>query len=69
VAGAPFVGSAAWPVLDDAVGLGVLLGSLNATSPHTIHPSATRAALSAFAERSGVRFDGAPCLLFEGEAA
>ena len=56
VAGAPFLGDAAWPVIDDAVGLGVLLGSLNATSPHTIHPEATLDELEKLADRSGVRF-------------
>ena len=67
VAGAPFLGDAAWPVIDDAVGLGVLLGSLNATSPHTIHPEATVDQLEELADRSGIRFGMTLRKLFHGE--
>jgi 6-phosphofructokinase 2 len=67
VAGAPFLGDAAWPVIDDAIGLGVLLGSLNATSPHTIHPEATIDQLEELADRSGVRFGMTLRKLFQRE--
>ena len=48
-AGVPLLGDASDPKIDDALGLGVLLASLNATSPHTIAPGADREALGAFA--------------------
>jgi sugar/nucleoside kinase (ribokinase family) len=59
--GAPFLGDrpAAAGRLDDALGLGVALASLNATSPHTIHPSATADVLLAFARSSGFEPGGA----------
>lgn len=66
-AGLPFLGSATWPAVDDAVGFGVLFGSLNATSPHTIHPSATFEVLTALADRAGARLDGAASRLFDRE--
>jgi ribokinase len=43
---------------DDALSLGVLLASLNATSPHTIHPGANLAAVGRLAARSGVMLAG-----------
>jgi sugar/nucleoside kinase (ribokinase family) len=55
-AGAPFLGSA--ETLDDALGFGVVLASLNATSPHTIHPAATLDAVVDLARRQGMRFSG-----------
>ena len=58
-AGAPFLGTTEPPAIDDALGLGVLLASLNATSPHTIHPAADATALAAFATAHGRRFAGA----------
>jgi sugar/nucleoside kinase (ribokinase family) len=44
---------------DDALSLGVLLASLNATSPHTIHPAADAAAIRDLAARSGIPVAGA----------
>jgi hypothetical protein len=44
---------------DDALSLGVVVASLNATSPHTIHPSATLGAVRELAARSGIAFGGA----------
>jgi fructose-1-phosphate kinase PfkB-like protein len=57
-AGVPLLGDASDPEIDDALGLGVLLASLNATSPHTIAPGADREALRAFADRHGRRIVG-----------
>ncbi len=57
-AGVPFLGRTEGTALDDALGLGVVLASLNATSPHTIHPGADLAAVVAFAGRSGLTFEG-----------
>jgi fructose-1-phosphate kinase PfkB-like protein len=57
-AGAPLIGETRGAT-DDALSLGVLLASLNATSPHTIHPAATLAALRELAARSGIAFGGA----------
>jgi sugar/nucleoside kinase (ribokinase family) len=57
-AGVPFVGEADSPAVDDAIGLGVLLASLNATSPHTIHPGATLGAMRELARQSGIAFAG-----------
>jgi sugar/nucleoside kinase (ribokinase family) len=58
--GAPFLADTTAPTgIDDALGLGVTLASLNATSPHTIHPSATADALLAFARSSGLEPGGA----------
>lgn len=56
--GLPFLGDAPPPAVDDALGFGVLLASLNATSPHTIHPSATMQTLIDLAGRWGVRLAG-----------
>jgi ribokinase len=63
-AGAPLLGRATTPAIDDALGLGVLLASLNATSPHTIHPAATAGAVAALAGRAGLAFDGALARVF-----
>jgi sugar/nucleoside kinase (ribokinase family) len=57
-AGVPLIGDATDPEIDDALGLGVLLASLNATSPHTIAPGADREALRTFAEQHGRTFVG-----------
>lgn len=51
--GVPLLGDAEPPTLDDALGLGVMLASVNVTSPHTIHPEADVAAITALARRSG----------------
>jgi ribokinase len=67
-AGAPLLGTAHAPEIDDALGLGVLLGSLNATSQHTIHPSADADALAAFARETGLRPVGPLATLFEEDA-
>jgi ribokinase len=56
-AGAPFLGSE--EALDDAIGFGVVLASLNAASPHTIHPAATLDVVVDLARRHGMRFGGA----------
>lgn len=58
-AGVPLLGEAETPTIDDALGLGVLLASLNVTSPDTIHPAADAAAVTAFARRCGYAFAGA----------
>jgi sugar/nucleoside kinase (ribokinase family) len=56
-AGAPLIGAGDGPA-DDALSLGVVLASLNATSPHTIHPAATFGAARELAARSGIAFGG-----------
>jgi ribokinase len=57
--GVQLLGEARDPDVDDALGLGVLLASLNATSPHTIAPGADRQALRAFASAHGRTLVGA----------
>jgi sugar/nucleoside kinase (ribokinase family) len=66
-AGAPFLGSLAEREIDDALGLGVVLASLNATSPHTIHPAADAPAVASFVRASGLRLSGALAAVFEQE--
>jgi sugar/nucleoside kinase (ribokinase family) len=66
-AGAPFLGSLADHEIDDALGLGVFLASLNATSPHTIHPAADAPAVAALVRRSGLRLSGALAGIFGEE--
>lgn len=56
--GAPLIGEP-HAAADDALSLGVALASLNATSPHTIHPAATLEAVRDLAARSGIAFGGA----------
>lgn len=58
-AGVPLLGEADSPTLDDALGLGVLLASVNVTSPHTIHPAADVGSIAALADRCGYSFTGA----------
>jgi sugar/nucleoside kinase (ribokinase family) len=65
-AGAPLVGSGDG-VADDALSLGVVLASLNATSPHTIHPAATLDRVRELAARSGIAFGGALASAVETE--
>jgi sugar/nucleoside kinase (ribokinase family) len=52
-AGVPLLGDAESPTLDDGLGLGVLLASLNVTSPHTIHPEADVTSITTLARRAG----------------
>jgi sugar/nucleoside kinase (ribokinase family) len=52
-AGVPLLGEADGSALDDALGLGVLLASLNVTSPHTIHPAADAESIAELAYSSG----------------
>jgi sugar/nucleoside kinase (ribokinase family) len=66
--GAPLIGETGGPA-DDAVSLGVVLASLNATSPHTIHPGATVMAVRDLAARSGVAFGGPLSALLEPQEA
>ncbi|MFB3738811.1 MAG: PfkB family carbohydrate kinase [Candidatus Velamenicoccus archaeovorus] len=58
-AGVPFLGDARHPRIDDAVGFGVVLASLNATSPHTIHPEADVSAVLELGRRCDLMFVGA----------
>jgi ribokinase len=53
----PLIGSE--QTADDALSLGVALGSLNATSPHTVHPAATAEAVGRLAAGGGMAFGGA----------
>jgi sugar/nucleoside kinase (ribokinase family) len=43
--------------LSSALDLAVLLAAYSVTSPHTIHPHASLGALTAFAQRHGLKFD------------
>lgn len=52
-AGAPLLHDDDGPATDDALGLGVVVGSLNVTSPHTIHPDADLGAVSSLARAAG----------------
>jgi sugar/nucleoside kinase (ribokinase family) len=65
-AGVPLLGDPDPCTLDDALGLGVLLASLNVTSPHTIHPAADARAISALADRAGYVCSGALAVVLQG---
>ena len=56
-AGLPLIGGG--NAFDDALSLGVLLASLNAASPHTIHPHADAEAVRELAAASGIEVGGA----------
>ncbi|MGZ4109038.1 MAG: carbohydrate kinase family protein [Actinomycetota bacterium] len=66
--GAPLIGETGGPA-DDALSLGVVLASLNATSPHTIDPGATVTAVRELAARSGIPFGGALTALLQPQEA
>jgi ribokinase len=66
--GAPLIGERDGPA-DDALTLGVVVASLNATSPHTIHAGATLAAVGSLAARSGIAFAGSLSALFDPQEA
>jgi ribokinase len=66
--GAPLIGERDARA-DDALTLGVVLASLNATSPHTIRPGATLAAVRDLAAGSGIAFGGALAALFDPQEA
>jgi ribokinase len=66
--GVPLIGETGGPA-DDALSLGVVLASLNATSPHTIDPGATVAAVRDLAARSGIAFGGSLAALLQPEEA
>jgi ribokinase len=66
--GAPLIGETGGPA-DDALSLGVVLASLNATSPHTIHPGATLTAVRELAARSGIAVGGPLTALLEPQEA